>query len=126
MSRQVKIASVAYPLVDSKYLDKNSGIIQINETALIEILNHVKGKKVYKEIINYLKRGLDFVGYDINYKTVNNSQPVKMDINQVHLTACYFKKSIKSIKVLTKKKQYYPCRRTTWEIIKKEATSYGI
>lgn len=126
MSRQVKIANVVYPLVDSKYLDKNSGIIQIHETVLIEILNHVKGKKAYKEIINYLKRGLDFVGYDINYKTVNHSQPVKRDINQVHLTACYFKKSIKPIKVLTKKKQYHSRKTTTWELIKKEVTSYGI
>jgi hypothetical protein len=126
MSRQVKIASVVYPLIDSKYLDRNSGIIQIKETALIEILNHVRGKKVYQEIINYLKRGLDFVGYDVNYTTVNHNQPVKMDVNQVHLTACYFKKSIKSIKVLTKKKQYHSRKTTTWGLIKKEATSYGI
>lgn len=126
MSRQVKIANVVYPLVDSKYLDRNSGIIQINETALIEILNHVRGKKVYKEIIHYLKRGLDFVGYDVNYKTVNNSQPVKMDVNQVYLTTCYFKKSIKPIKVLTKKKQYHSRKTTTWGLIKKEAISYGI
>ena len=126
MSRQVKISSVVYPLVDSKYLDKNSGIIQINETALIEILNHVKGKKVYKELINYLKRGLDFVGYDVNYTAVNHDEPVKMDINQVHLTACYFKKPIKSIKVLTKKKQYHSRKTTTWGLIKKEVTSYGI
>lgn len=126
MSRQVKIANVVYPLVDSKYLDRNSGVIQINEVALIEILNHVRGKKVYKEIIHYLKRGLDFVGYDVNYTTVNHNQPVKMDVNQVYLTACYFKKSIKPIKVLTKKKQYRPRRRTTWGLIKKEVTSYGI
>ena len=126
MSRQVKIASVVYPLIDSKYLDRNSGVIQINETALIEILNHVKGKKAYQKIINYLKRGLNFVGYDVNYKTVNRDQPVKRDINQVYLTTCYFKKSIKPIKVLIKKKQYRLRRRTTWELIKKEVTGYGI
>lgn len=126
MSKQIKVATILYPLTIDKHIDNDSGRVYVDEKMFIEVLDYIKGKKVYREVIRYLKQGFNIVGYDLNYTAVNHDQPKERDLNQVYITAFYLKKPDKPIKTLTKKKQYYPRRKTTWNIIKKEVMGYGI
>ena len=126
MSKQIKVATILYPLTIGKHIDNNSGRVYIDEKMFIEVLDYIKGKKVYREVIRYLKQGFNIVGYDLNYTRINDNQSNQRDINQVYITSFYLKKPNKLIKTLTKKKQYHPRRKTTWGIIKKEVAHYGI
>lgn len=75
MSKQIKIASILYPLTIGKHIDKSNGLVYVDEKMFIEVLDYIKGKKVYREVIRYLKQGFNIVGYDLNYTRINDNQP---------------------------------------------------
>lgn len=120
MVSRIKKIKVNFPLIDGQHLDLNIGAITIDEHVIVEILTYIKNKKLYKEMICFLKRGYNFVGYDLSYTRENGLRISKSRPNNILLSDCYLRKLEKQIKSLSKKKQYYQRKRTTWDLIKRK------
>lgn len=90
MVSRIKKIKVNFPLIDGQHLDLNVGAITINEYVIVEILTYIKNKKSYKEMIRLLKRGYNFVGYDLSYTRQNGLRYSKSQPNNVLLSGIIY------------------------------------